>query len=432
MACIPPTLYPCFLGSSSPYQPSKTASILQQSIKQELSITIDKKALRCIYRHALKMKPNRTQDFQIKAAIQYSDTASSSPAQFYPVIIKTLKDGHVRIFIPLTDKLGEGRRCLVYKTIGIFFQNIVNEPLDIKIKECAKSIQKIVNEDDSIAAKRRSKAMQKLKKCSQITHAYAWKYELRNKKNIQILFMPSYMGAVNDFIALQTVEPSFKNREKNCIIVALNLAKAINYMHRLRYLHNDIKLENVFLRWRQIRNNEYLITKVVLGDFDLAISTEDSSVNLSHCGGTYPYLSPERFVGSHENQVNQLSQLLNIPQEQRVASAASDMWAIGCLLYCLLFYEYCPLSIAMIKLEELFILQDNDESKVSNKMIKQSILQAAKLILDMPGSLAKNVEPSNIELVIFSLLQPLPMARMTSEEFLDYMLKIADQYDLNV
>ncbi|MGH7250075.1 MAG: hypothetical protein ACREGC_03805, partial [Minisyncoccia bacterium] len=102
----------------------------------------------------------------------------------------------------------------------------------------------------------------------------------------------------------------------------------------------------------------------------------------------------------------------------------SDMWAIGCLLYCLLYYEYPPISIEMILLEDL-INKQNKTNDVTDQQIVEHIRKITKIIPEMPASLIKNVELSNMELVILSLLQPSPKLRMTSAEMLNYMNKIA-------
>ncbi|CAD6185708.1 unnamed protein product [Caenorhabditis auriculariae] len=119
---------------------------------------------------------------------------------------------------------------------------------------------------------------------------------------------------------------------------------AVDYLHDLKIIHRDLKLGNLFL-------NDALQVKI--GDFGLATTIEDDERKKTLCG-TPNYIAPEVLnKDGHSFEV--------------------DIWAIGCILYTLLF--------AHPPFESKSLQQTYDRIKKNQYIIpSNSSPQAARLI----------------------------------------------------
>ncbi|CAB3405310.1 unnamed protein product [Caenorhabditis bovis] len=86
------------------------------------------------------------------------------------------------------------------------------------------------------------------------------------------------------------------------------IVEGVNYLHNLKIIHRDLKLGNLFL------NDEL---QVKLGDFGLATTVENDERKKTLCG-TPNYIAPE--------VLNKMGHSFEV-----------DIWAVGCILYILLF-----------------------------------------------------------------------------------------------
>ncbi|KRB77137.1 hypothetical protein ASE01_10340 [Nocardioides sp. Root190] len=93
--------------------------------------------------------------------------------------------------------------------------------------------------------------------------------------------------------------------------VAAQVASALADAHAVGVIHRDVKPHNVLLRPGQGQVHAYLC------DFGIARDDESSLTSSGVVAGTYAYLAPERFRGEP-------------------ATPASDVYALGCLLWFLL------------------------------------------------------------------------------------------------
>ncbi|PAV87290.1 hypothetical protein WR25_15861 [Diploscapter pachys] len=88
----------------------------------------------------------------------------------------------------------------------------------------------------------------------------------------------------------------------------VQVCRAVEYLHEKRIIHRDLKLGNLFL-------NDEMMVKI--GDFGLATTVDEGERKRTLCG-TPNYIAPEVL-------------------EKRGHSFEVDIWAIGCILYTLLF-----------------------------------------------------------------------------------------------
>ena len=77
----------------------------------------------------------------------------------------------------------------------------------------------------------------------------------------------------------------------------LQVAKAVEHLHRHRIAHCDIKADNVFLTDKD---------QAVLGDLGLAVQVKDTSGKISawRLGGTPMYFSPERLAADKHTLID--------------------------------------------------------------------------------------------------------------------------------
>lgn len=107
--------------------------------------------------------------------------------------------------------------------------------------------------------------------------------------------------------------------------LAAQVASALADAHAVGVVHRDVKPHNVLLRAGQDQVHAYLC------DFGIARDDESSLTSSGVVAGTYAYLAPERFRGEP-------------------ATPASDIYALGCLLWFLLTgappYDGGPVQLA--------------------------------------------------------------------------------------
>ena len=90
------------------------------------------------------------------------------------------------------------------------------------------------------------------------------------------------------------------------------MSLALYYLHEKKFLHRDLKTQNIFLKHGRVR----------LGDFGIAKILDSTRDFANTCIGTPYYMSPELF-------------------KYKPYSYKSDIWALGCILY-----EMCNLRHA--------------------------------------------------------------------------------------
>ena len=107
-------------------------------------------------------------------------------------------------------------------------------------------------------------------------------------------------------------EKNLRFTEKQIMFWLIQICFAIEYIHKRRIIHRDIKASNIFLSTMEI---------VKLGDFGISRVLENSLEAAMTVVGTPYYLSPELC-------------------QNKLYTIKTDIWALGCLLY-----EMCEFKV---------------------------------------------------------------------------------------
>ncbi|CAF3700331.1 unnamed protein product [Adineta steineri] len=99
--------------------------------------------------------------------------------------------------------------------------------------------------------------------------------------------------------------------EEQIVEWLIQILIAVQYMHKSRILHRDLKARNIFLRSEKVKIGDFGISRILVGTMDVA----------STFTGTPYYMSPE--VMKHDGY-----------------ESKSDIWSVGCLLYEMCTYEH--------------------------------------------------------------------------------------------
>ncbi|RKP08668.1 kinase-like domain-containing protein, partial [Thamnocephalis sphaerospora] len=95
------------------------------------------------------------------------------------------------------------------------------------------------------------------------------------------------------------------------------LACAIGYLHQQGITHRDVKLENILLSRVPVSTARPSGLRVILADFGLAVAQTPPDMQQPLAAGSDEYAAPEVVLSA--------------------ASATTDVWALGIVLYALLF-----------------------------------------------------------------------------------------------
>ena len=169
-------------------------------------------------------------------------------------------------------------------------------------------------------------------------------------------------------------ENLYENTTKKIIFYLLN---AINYLHKLKIIHSDIKPENIMFE------NEEDISTLKLIDFGL--SSFNNKEN-EYCG-TFLYMAPEILFNNKKLLTNEI-----------------DIWSVGIIMYQLLNKNIHPFfnKFELKKNKKDFLLQNLKNYEKSNKLIfhnENYISRKAKnLLFNLLQIKSKNRIQSNLAL----------------------------------
>ncbi|CAF3404699.1 unnamed protein product [Rotaria socialis] len=128
-----------------------------------------------------------------------------------------------------------------------------------------------------------------------------------------------YLCIVTEFCEGGDLDQRFKQLKKEnhtleedqVVEWLIQILIAVQYMHKSRILHRDLKARNIFLKSNKVKIGDFGISRILVGTMDVA----------STFTGTPYYMSPE--VMKHDGY-----------------ESKSDIWSVGCLLYEMCTYQH--------------------------------------------------------------------------------------------
>jgi len=193
--------------------------------------------------------------------------------------------------------IGKGAYARVKEAIHIRF----NKPVAIKIYD-----KELFEE-----ARRKKRVMLEVEIMKMLHHKNIVKYydRFQTSKHLYLVMELVKGCSLREYIKSQ---PNKKVKESKALKIFKDIALAVNYCHENNVYHRDIKLDNILL---DRTGNIKLI------DFGFSILAEKSQRLKTHCG-TLSYMAPE------------------IVTKKEYYGGPVDMWALGVILYSMLFGRY--------------------------------------------------------------------------------------------
>ena len=140
-----------------------------------------------------------------------------------------------------------------------------------------------------------------------------------------IVYTKEVVGLVFEYINGKTLDEYKLSdlTDTHKVNIAKSIASALNYMHKNKFIHRDLKLENVMM------DNK---GKVFLIDLGIAKIINSVEQTLTRAKGTVHYLSPEVLDAAELNEEEEIISII---------TTKVDTWAYGCILS-YLFSGYLP------------------------------------------------------------------------------------------
>jgi serine/threonine protein kinase len=159
---------------------------------------------------------------------------------------------------------------------------------------------------------------------------------------------------------------------KKLITIINQILDGMKYLHKMRIIHGDVKLENIMI----CNDNVKII------DFDLAriLKNQDEYILADHIYGTENYIAPESF-------------------DLKVYSKKTDLWALGIVLYKLITNKFPyidkPDKICHFYIKNNFKKLDFEELNKYKSIYSINIIDDIKKLLEFKDE--KRLSISNIK-----------------------------------
>ncbi|CBY10287.1 unnamed protein product [Oikopleura dioica] len=288
------------------------------------------------------------------------DFYNPNTGSYYKIGKKLGKGGFSEVFSALQysrNQTGIGKK-----------ENAKKVALKIVPRKRVEKEEQIVRIDEEIVIQRRLKH-------PNIVKIFA---SFRDEEKICLVLEYCNEMTLGDLIKSQ---PTKTLSERRSAEIFSQVISALNFLHSLGILHRDIKLGNILLKDGRAK----------VADFGLAIDTNKTK-QICICG-TPNFLAPEVF-------------------QKRQHYATSDVWAAGCVLFCMLVgrppFKYTSLSSTRKKIQNLsFDLPSalSSEAKdLINSIITYDYCRASALGISRSAFIAKYA-PQTLEYLSSPILQ---------------------------
>lgn len=217
---------------------------------------------------------------------------------------------------------------------------------------------------------------------------------------------PEYIGissdAVHLLLSLYDGDGTNVEGDHNKVRVALGLAKGVAVLHQANYVHGDIKLGNIFIKYHN--KEKQRVSIVDLGDLGFT-KKEHKTTRVT---GSFPCLAPE---------FSQLS------KEKRGCNKQTDLWALG-ITICELFYD---IPNFMYEISEKLLQIESFETQI--KEAKSYLEKLTQSVVDQdlqefPSLTLGKKNEKKIHKVIRNLLQINPESRIEINKVVATLNKI--------
>jgi len=164
-----------------------------------------------------------------------------------------------------------------------------------------------------------------------------WKclaHEIVILSNLNHTAMPKFYGIILDnkiiglvfkYITGKPLDEYDKNyfTTEQKLKIVTEMADALNYVHKNKFIHRDLKLENIMV------DNDY---KTHLIDFGIAKVCSNGISNMTRAKGTLHYLAPETLEAADLTETEDIISIV---------TNKVDVWSFGCIVS-YLFSGYLP------------------------------------------------------------------------------------------
>lgn len=161
----------------------------------------------------------------------------------------------------------------------------------------------------------------------------------KTKNNIYLITEYCNGGSLSDFQKYYITKNKAQLNELFIQKAVQQIASGLKYMHKNRFIHRDIKLENILINFNKFQNivikgklpSKISYSKVSLNDlFTLKISNLGSSKNI------YNYNVASTILGSPEIMSPDVLNILQGKSSKKVYNNKIDLWSLGIITYELL------------------------------------------------------------------------------------------------